>query len=676
MLMDPRPRAGRALILTLFFVIVTIVAILFFSAMRWAVGARYLFTQTATPTATPHQAPAATADFRATRVSEDAAAVATYNAEIGYATPAVELTLRALDVFVPLVAQGEEGTSTAEAVAQLPDATTEAQPSSQPDVMLPIVSGQDGSGTPSSPLPEPTTTPPADTHLPIVVDSPLETPTPTLPPTPTPTLSPTPTAGSPTPFFVADSMRAVVRSSDAQRALAYAGPASIFTNTLTLNNGDQLILTARTTSGEWVYGRYDNSNDFFWVRQAHARPAGNDYSDVLPTEEPPNDVRWLPTRIAAVAPPPSRTPVMTPTPLPADDYPTYRRDPANQAWVAALPQFPVQQSWNPIVAGQPLLSPLTVSGSNIVVSSSDNHIYFLGREAGNQRNRVLIDGVSRLAAAHADGSVYLFDINGRLLKLTSANDGIQDSLQLAQPSPNAGGINLIGDYLLVSAVGANSGSGRLYLVDRNDLTLLAEKAIAGADIQYPAVGDQLVYVGGSTVYALDPYSNLAEIWTYDVGARLSAPPVYIRPGFYAAAELYLADESGRITILDANTGLREAEFALGGQQITGLAVDDERLYIAGQGFLRAMRRDNAQNAWPNVNGVPLNADVLAGPFVGANEVLVQMEDGAIRTFDKFTGASLSNFIVNSRLAAPGIVAGPWIYLPGADTRLYGVRGAP
>ncbi len=665
---DLPPDSGRALSIAMLIVIVTVLTVVGVGILRWAMGEALVFGPTPTPTATARAQATATADFRATRVSEDIAAAATYSAEIGFVTPAIELTLEAQDIFVPIVVQGEgtEATPLPLDVSPTP---------AQADVLLPIVSGQERTqAAPESPLASP---PPAQD------DSPLQSPTPfdeaTATPTPVPTNTPTPlpTTGPPPPPFVANEMRAVVRASDELPAAAYQGPSSIYTFTQRLNDGQQLLLSGRTTSGEWVYGRIDGSNDFFWIRQAHAIPTANDFGAALPTEEPSDDARWLATRLPTRLPPTDATPIVTPTPIPAGDYPLLRHDPANQARLPTLPRPPLQPLWNQNVSGQSLVSPLTVAGNNVVVSSNDGHVYFQDRVGGNQRGRVLINNTSRLAAAMADGVAYMLDESGRLVKLRSDSASIIGSANLAPPSQNGGGINLIDRYLLVSTVGTADGNGRLFLVERENMASIASKTVDGANIQYAAVGDQLVYVGGTTLYAFDPFDpsdRLRQIWRYPINSRLVTPPVYVRPGSYALAELYIADEAGRITILDANTGLQKQQFQLGSVVITGLAVDDERLYIAGNNFLRAMRREDAQNAWENPSSVPLSDGVIAGPFVDDNEVLIIQQDGSIRYFDKRNGAPLSAFSNPSRPATAGAVAGTWLFVPGTDARLYGWQG--
>ena len=71
-----------------------------------------------------------------------------------------------------------------------------------------------------------------------------------------------------------------------------------------------------------------------WVRSAAVRPVGNPTPAGMPTTVSPNDTGRLPER----QPPAAITPLPTPQPIPANDFPVFRRDRTLQGRVGQLPR--------------------------------------------------------------------------------------------------------------------------------------------------------------------------------------------------------------------------------------------------------------------------------------------------------------------------------------------------
>jgi len=229
------------------------------------------------------------------------------------------------------------------------------------------------------------------------------------------------------------------------------------------------------------------------------------------------------------------------------------------------------------------------------------------------------------------------------------------------------GVNVVDKYLLVNAdVG---GEHRLMMFDRTNGVKVAEFPTTGAFLQYPAVGDQLVYAANGDVWALDVFGGLAEIWRYTNLGNITAPPLYVRPGVRAAAELYVADETGRVASLDANTG-RELWVYQSGDVVTGMAVDEERLFLSGNGFAKAIGRDDHADLWR----VLTDGNVLGGPIVGDGEVFIATETGDARYLDAEDGGQILVERGPATTIAPAAVAGDWIFVVGQEG-MYGFRGS-
>ena len=535
-------QSGRALLVAMTIVLLTVLTIVAVGSLRWAMQGQLVFGPTPTPTASPRATWTATPDIHSTRLAQNVEAQATYQAQIGFVTPAVELTLTAQVVMLPIAAAGPDATAAPPTVTPTPTLA---------DVLLPVVIAGPGTQSPDSNggVPPPGGSDPAvgptATATPVVISQPA---TPTLPPAPSPTPSPT---FSPTPFTVGEMIARIVTTPNAS-VLTYDGPSVRYDELTPIPHDTEIRLRGRTEDGEWVYGCCTGDNQSFWIRQAIAPPTGNDFYDILPTETPSDNVRWLAVEPTQAAP----TPIVTPTLIPASDYPIARRDPANHARVDQLPQLPVITSWQKGVAPDALVSQPIVEGSNVFTASQDRHLYSLDTLGGNQRWRAAIKEPSNYPVAVANGQVLLIDNTGLVHQWRISDES---SLIQRQLSPPRAGLNLADKYVIAAVDGTGDSSDQIVLMDRESGDLALDGTIAdieGNQLQYPAVGGQLVFAGNTDVHALDVFGNLTRVWTYDASARITAPPVYAMPGVQALAELYIADEAGNVEALDANTGKR------------------------------------------------------------------------------------------------------------------------
>ncbi|MEZ4614657.1 MAG: hypothetical protein R2867_03965 [Caldilineaceae bacterium] len=112
-------------------------------------------------------------------------------------------------------------------------------------------------------------------------------------PTDTPVPTDTPPANGPTatatPYIVAN-LRAFVTAA----ATLYVGPSTQYTVTGGVAVNQELSLTNRDETGEWVAACcIANSSQPYWLRQADAPPRDNQLQLGAPAGADANDVRWL-----------------------------------------------------------------------------------------------------------------------------------------------------------------------------------------------------------------------------------------------------------------------------------------------------------------------------------------------------------------------------------------------
>lgn len=653
--------------------------------MLWIVQTRLAFGPTPTPTPTRGVPMTATPDFLATRVAEDFLTQQAYQmALLGTLTPTP------LDATPP--------------APSLPDSTPEATNTSV-IVRLPGVSAP-GPFTPSpTPLPDegdfPLETPTSNIiNLPVVIDSsPLATPTPvqvaelpTEAPTETPTEMPTPTVPvetpSPTPTetvppptptatataippgqpIVVGSLQGFVETEVATLKL---GPSTTYTTVTQLARGTRVTIINRNPSGEWLYVCCSDSQPGLapaWVRQAGVRARDNPMPNGAPEGTNPNDVRWLPIQ----QPPAYLPPLPIPVPPGPDDFPLYRYDRHGSGRVDQLPLAPLAPTWgDQSRAGLGLLSPATVVGNNVLVGSLDNHLYSFERPTGSQRWRLNLcqDGCRNVSLAPMgyDGEIFIADQNRTVwaLQESQGTPNILWRVGIAQPALTS--FNIYSETLfLATGEGTNH---TLLALDRDNGAVIWSAGMSGPGLRYPVIGDQLIYAADEFVTAYDVLTG-EQVWRNNDIRNILAGPVYGSPGPSSLAELYVVAGNNRIYALDANTGV-ELWNIDNGEPASSLALNENFLFVAGDGYVKAISRQDRNQRWRN--GVP-GGQVLGGPLVDSSRVLVVTQSGTVQMFESQSGSGITVPSIASPAGGAPAVSGAYLFVPGTDGRLYALLG--
>ena len=724
----PASSRNRPFVLALVGVVLSILLVATVAALVFDMGAGIVLAPTPTPTATPRAPRAPTPDARATLIAEDVLTQVAYEGGLPRSTPnpillpivADLVSGRATDaseaeaatavaesddgndseaggtggggqtVLVPVVSNPGAPTptpfSTSTPTLDLPTA-----PPASPTLVsidIPIVSRPGSTPTPSF-TPSPTEMPPAETTpaetTPTAIpptDSFTATPTgtstgtSTLTPTPSPseTPSPTVTVGTPTatdfPFGVA-SLNARIYAGDSGRdTRGFAGPGLRYTSLGTFSPETEVDIIGRSATGEWIFVCcLDGRN--VWMRQASVRLVDNFTPEGAPESFNPNDVRRLPLR--TVEPALTPAPEATPSPVPADDFPQQQRLPSNEASQPVLPGA-LAVAWNSSPAGGNLTSPAVVSGDSVVVASADNHLYSYNRSAGSQQWRLNIGTRVTVAPAVRDDLIVVVDVNGSVIALRDNGNSATELWRSSNGSlPPTSGPTFVGDLPLVA--GSNGATHAVALFNSSGQRGFA--AALDAPPQHPAVGDQLTYIGHAGVSAYDMrFSTL--VWENSSLLTVTAPPVYSWPGVRAAADLYVAEAGGDVVFLDANSGLildRYDNASGGSDTVTALAVSDAHVYVAGNNFLYALRRTDAEQAWRvDLPGSPVGAPVAQrGAAIGDERVLVVTSVGVVQIYSGATGSTLVSASVPS-VGGAAAAGGNFLFVPGADSTLRAFRG--
>lgn len=704
---DP-PRNRTAEIITISILVAALV-LLGLGGMLWAVERNLVFGPTPTPTATRPPAGTPTPDFRATRVAEDFATQQAYQAALlgtppatptptppapdeplgaeptptqntllfpGLNLPAASPTPGEVPVELP-AAESPLEMPAGYLESPLPDAAT---PTALPnnivmplivgDSLLPTPTAQPVAVVPTTPAPLPVE-PPTATFTPLPLP-PTETPTPLpLPPTATftPEVPPTPSTPTPTPpIYQVSSLRGVFGNEGTTRI----GPSGIYsTTTRGAPYGQEVRLLGRNPSGEWVYFccLRDSGNEPAWTRQVYAPPSGNSLEPNAPDNIVADDVRWLPVQPAL----PSLAPLPTPFPPGPEDFPMARYDRAATGRIPALPLQPFTVGWT-AQAGLAFSSPPAVVGNSVLVASEDQHLYSFDRTNGSQRWRVNLNTTVRQAPFVYQGEIFVAGENKTLFAFEDHGNAAQPIWQQTLDpifSAPVSSFNIYSDTLFIAVGSANSDAFHtLMMIDRDNGSIVRTYDMAGPRMRFPTLGDQLVYVANGTLDALDVFLN-ERIWNNPSVANITAGPVYSAPGVRDLAELYVVDGGNRIWCLDANNGTEIWNIA-NDEPATSLAVNATTLFVAGNGYLKAVSRRDNNILWRTA----VAGQVLGGPLVDGSRVLVVSQSGTVQVFDAQNGAPLSGSPIAAAAAAGPAVSGAYIFVPGTDGQLYALQGLP
>ena len=669
----PRSSAGRLFVLA-FFLLAGLLATTLFGRLllerRIARGPTpTIIQQAASHTDTP------TVDFRATQNIDDIITQNAYRAVLtGITTPARDVTATPIPTETPIETP----------VVELPTNTP-----AQLSIFVPGLIGSNPGGIPSTEttptasginLQTPTSPPDAATQTaiagatatallltPTLTSTPLSTDT----PSPTPSNTAVPTVTPTQPIVVT-----ILQAQTKDPAKVYAGPGVLYSFIREFPVGFTVRVIGRTISGEWVRVCCVDNIDG-WTRQAFLTINDNN----VPSGATPNPSVDYASRLvieqttaALLAPQPN------PTGIARSSFPLYRRDAAGTGRVDAdfRPPF-IKDDLFSSQARADFSSPPVISGSIVIAASNDSQLYSFAKDQGNQRWRIPLPEkdvpnpapvIVQFTPAIQDPYIYVVDQKGEIIALRDTGN-VSDAFFWRRKTgiaPSAP-LNIDGDILYMA------GSDHvLYAFNRLDGSpRWTFPAPQGTALQYPAIGDQMIYVGDGKLSALDVYSGTV-IWQDPVISSLAGPPVYGRPGVNRLAEVYAVDENGVVHALDANTGAQLWRKGTSDRP-TFLALDEMTLYAAGPDFVSVRdRRTGDETRRIDVSNFSIQK---GGPLVGDNRtLLVAGSSGSVRILDAASGQTVAEVSITSGLIGSPAVSDGEIFLTGNDSRLYKIKSAP
>ena len=341
-----------------------------------------------------------------------------------------------------------------------------------------------------------------------------------------------------------------------------------------------------------------------------------------PEDADPNDVRWLSVQRA---PSSDRTPPV-PTAIPAGDYPLPFYTRVANGRIPRLPNPPFSFPWTGSgQAGGAYTSPPAVGGNSVLLGSADEHLYSFERLNGNQRWRNQLGSVIRVSPIFYDGEFFVVDETGLMRAFEDHGNEAGEIWNAPAGKPPLTSFNVYSDTLFL-AVGQGADH-QLLAIDRDNGDVLDSFSVSGPGLRYPVIGEQLVYVADSLLWALDVFT-LDPIWQRSDLPNPEAGPIYVSPGVQGAAELYVVTENHRIFCLDANTGDEIWNFD-NEEEATALGLTDTALLVAGTGYIKAISRESVTELWR----VPIAGAIRGIPMSDSSRIMVLTQSGSLTYLD-------------------------------------------
>jgi outer membrane protein assembly factor BamB len=214
---------------------------------------------------------------------------------------------------------------------------------------------------------------------------------------------------------------------------------------------------------------------------------------------------------------------------------------------------------------------------------------------------------------------------------------------------------LFGLAVVLSALGVAS-CGQLYHLDRDDLS---------HEANWSCTRGSTARTGSAETASFD--GKLRELWQRGVSGK-PAGPLAVHNG-----TLVYPETKKKIRFYDVVSGDYLGRIKAKGVPQSGVAVIDSLAYFGlapKRHYLKAFNLVNGKNLWRQ-----RVKDVLPGPIITDNRLIVSSTEGALSAFELHDGELDWSFAADVRLTAAATLAGDRLFQPGDRGVLYAVSVA-
>lgn len=279
----------------------------------------------------------------------------------------------------------------------------------------------------------------------------------------------------------------------------------------------------------------------------------------------------------------------------------------------------------------------------------------------------------RMAPTALDSILYLAMEDGVIMALRDQGNQAVELWRATLPGPPVTPFTIHQNALYI--VIGQPENYQLLTLDRSNGATLRTLAISGPILPYPAIGEQLIYVGGNVLRAFDatlatPF-DYETVWAREDIVGITTPPLYSSGGVRALTELYVVDGNNRIYSLDAQTGVTKWVVE-GGERATSLALNQGALFVGGDNYLKSLSRENGAQLWR----AAIQGQVAGGPIVDDEFIVIANQGGLVQFLNAVTGNTAGGSSVLVNVPGSPAVSFPYVFIAGGDGRLYALQGNP
>lgn len=177
-----------------------------------------------------------------------------------------------------------------------------------------------------------------------------------------------------------------------------------------------------------------------------------------------------------------------------------------------------------------------------------------------------------------------------------------------------------------------------------------------------AVGDGMIFVsGGDAVFYALGLSDGAARWTWNASIPL------ITAGTYHAGTVYVGDQNGRMTALDASTGKRLWGGGGAGAVHTPAVTGEYAYFSCSGGSVNCVRLKDKRTIWSSNAGIPLSTS----PVVSGGKVFVGTAGGSVVALNASSGGVIwSSSIGGGNVNAHPVTGGGLLFVGGGQGTLF------
>lgn len=348
-------------------------------------------------------------------------------------------------------------------------------------------------------------------------------------------------------------------------------------------------------------------------------------------------------------------------------------------YLKATPGNVAELQWRTKTGGAVRSTP-AVAGNNVIIGSTDGHVYCLTRSSGEQRWKFNADGPISSSAACKDGIAYFVSRKNTLYAVRTSTGTLAWKKSLGIPLPYEWGF----DYYVGSpaieggTLYVGSADGNVYALHLNTGNERWKFTTSSPIRSTPAVDETNIYFGDCSgkVFALDKstgrpvwqFSTVGdtlnnEKYGFDRKAVISSPTVY-------KEKIVVGGRDGFLYALDRTTGRKLWDYDYQVSWIISTAAIKDDILVTGTSdgrFFHALDVSTGKQLWR----FPVLGPVWASPAITKNDrVIIPSNDGYVYCVDLQRGSEQWRYKIGPQIFSSPVPVDSIVYVGSDDGFVY------